>query len=147
MGGKDPFCVPLPEAAVGGLAEALKDEDARVRGWAAEALGKSEKQAQSATLGLCGVLRDSDTWARNRACYSLGEIGDARAVPHLIEKLDDAEGDVREAAGSALGVIGGPAAKDAIPQLREQLEDSHKEAREAAREALYYIEKDIRKTR
>ena len=49
-------------------------------------------------------------------CVALGNIGDSRAVPSLIEALHHDEPLVRGHAAWALGRIGGPEAKDALAQ-------------------------------
>ena len=46
----------------------------------------------AAVPGLIRALRDPDGAVRRAAAWALGEIGDQRAVPWLIERLNDAEG-------------------------------------------------------
>ena len=62
---------------------------------------------------LCRMLRDPDWWLKVSACDSLGALGDARAVPFLVQSLADE--DCCWAAVEALGRIGDP---DAAPLLR-----------------------------
>ena len=55
------------------LAQALKDDDPRVRrqaAWALGVLGDSR-----ATSGLIGALKDSDAGVRRQAAWALGVIG------------------------------------------------------------------------
>jgi HEAT repeat protein len=56
-------------------------------------------------------------WRRALACETLGAIGAERSVPALLERLDDARGEVRTAAARALGAIGSPAAASAVTAL------------------------------
>jgi hypothetical protein len=53
-------------------------------------------------------------WRRALACETLGQIGAARSVPVLVERLDDDRLEVRMAAARALGAIGSP---DGLPAL------------------------------
>lgn len=73
---------------------------------------------------LCRLLKDEDWWLKVTACDSLAQLGDDRAVPYLIEALDDE--DCSWAAVDALAQIGSPASltplarmlKDKRPELR-----------------------------
>jgi HEAT repeat protein len=69
---------------------------------------------------------------RSAACEALGAIGDASAVPELIQALRDWYDYVRSAAFEALVRIGSPA----VPALIKALEDGDWRVRSAAREAL-----------
>lgn len=71
--------------------------------------------------GLIDALQDWDGAVRRGAAWALGEIGDAQAVPWLIERLDDGEGGlfgigdrVCDIAAEALAKLGTPAAWDAL---------------------------------
>lgn len=68
--------------AVDRLCCALKDSAANVRHGAAEALGKIGDQR--ALLPLADLLR-GDTWDKFYAVAALGDLGDVRAIPMLIE--------------------------------------------------------------
>ncbi|MGC8880568.1 MAG: HEAT repeat domain-containing protein, partial [Anaerolineae bacterium] len=76
---------------------------------------------------------------RQAAARALGKIGDAAAVPALIEALRDEDEDVRQAAAEALGKIGDAAA---VPALIEALRDEDMWVRRAAAEALGKIVQD-----
>jgi HEAT repeat protein len=78
-----------------------------------------------AVPGLVAVLNDSDGNVRRGAAWALGEIGDDRAVPHLIPWLDDTTGDmfgiggrVCDAVAGALERIGTPTALEAVARWR-----------------------------
>lgn len=65
------------------------------------------------------LLKDKDWYRRREAATTLGEMGDERAIPHLIAALRDSEWNVREAAEDALAQIGSPAVEPLIKALRE----------------------------
>jgi HEAT repeat protein len=78
-----------------------------------------------ATPGLIEGLSHWDGTIRRGAAWSLGEIGDADAVPALIESLQDLEGGmfgvgdrVCDIAAEALAKIGTPDAWDALDEWR-----------------------------
>ena len=65
------------------------------------------------------LLKDKDWYRRREAAITLGEMGDERAIPHLIVALRDSEWNVREAAEDALAQIGSPAVEPLLKALRE----------------------------
>lgn len=89
--------------AVGPLIETLRDPDANVRHGAAEALGRIGDRG--ALQPLLDLLRD-DFWQQYPAIVALGEMRDNRAVPRLVELLDDEM--LGEPVIDALGKIGDP---------------------------------------
>ena len=126
-------CVEIGAPAVGPLADALGDEDWRVRQGAAAALGAigaaaieplvralgnpgADVRSAAATalvaLGalavepLVAALRDRDAHVRSGAATSLGGIGDRRAVVPLVASIRDGDRAVRWSAIHALGQIG-----------------------------------------
>ena len=84
------------------LVEARSDDPVEaVRQAAAEALLKWDRNA------LIRVLEESDNpEERATAARLLGELGDVRAAPALVEALDDPDADVRQAALDALKSLG-----------------------------------------
>ena len=63
------------------------------------------------------LLDDESARARARAAHALSKLGDARAVPALIDRLNEQELAVREKCVLALGQLGGDAAMDALVAL------------------------------
>jgi HEAT repeat protein len=118
------------------IIEALKDEEAEVRAYAAELLGKagSEKTAEP----LAELLKDPDEDVCRAAAASLVKIGKP-SVKYLIEALKAEQAYTRLAAARALGEIGDPDASDPLMAL---LKDSGKDVRRAAVRALAGIAGD-----
>jgi HEAT repeat protein len=126
-----PVLRALGRHAVPHLAQALQDEDWRVRRAACKALG--EIGDAQAVPHLAQALQDWDRGVCEEACKALGEIGDAQAVPHLAQVLQDWDRGVREEACKALGAIGDA---QAIPHLIQALQDREWWVCHAACEAL-----------
>lgn len=81
----------------------LSDGDARVRRYAAWALGELEDER--GVRPLVESLGDPDADVRLVSAWALGEIKDERSIDALIEALDDEDALVREMAVLALGEI------------------------------------------
>ncbi|QDV37781.1 Cytochrome c [Tautonia plasticadhaerens] len=93
---------------------AVADGEPSVRRQALRQLGT--RRVREAGAVARDRLRDADAGVRFRAAAALGRIGDAAAVPALIEALDEADAFARYAAFTALNRIGraDPAAWPAI---------------------------------
>jgi HEAT repeat protein len=120
-----------PEA-IGPLVDALGDESDK----AADAAGRALVQVGTpAVESLLSYLQEEEHAASGawRAASTLGEIGDAHAVPALIEALQNRSLLTRRYAARALGQIGDPRA---LPALAIALRDEHKDVRSAATGAL-----------
>ena len=105
---------------------AQSDEDEHVRADAVEVLGSVGPSGYEA---VAATVSDGAVRVVEAAATALGEIGDARAVPWLLEQATgDGDGLVREAAIAALGSIGDERALPALleiagtgrPQLRRR---------------------------
>lgn len=118
-------------AAVPGLLDALKDEDARLRTAACKALGDIGDGAAVTDL-LRVMVQDNDSNIRWQATGALGKIGHA-AVPGLCAALRDDDWKVRRSAAEALWSMHEP---EAIPNLAEALVDKNDVVRQAAAGAL-----------
>ena len=91
-----PVLRALGRHAVPHLAQALQDEDWRVRCAACWALG--EIGDAQAIPPLLQALKDEDSYVRRAACWALGKIGDPQAIPPLLQALKDEDWWVRDEA-------------------------------------------------
>jgi len=104
--------------AVGHLVMILKDNDVNVSHSAAEALGKIGDRA--ALFPLIELLK-GDFWVQYSAIAAIGEMRDYRAVPHLLDLLDNEL--LAGAAADALGKIGDPRALHPLGRIFPSLDD------------------------
>ena len=112
----------------------LKDEDAKIRSYAAWKLG--EIRDSTAIPALLEALKDKDWAVRENAERALGNIGDSIAIPALLEALKDEDRGVRYGAAKTLEDIGDSIA---IPALFEALKDEYLAVRQVAARALVKI--------
>ncbi|OYR55638.1 HEAT repeat domain-containing protein [Halorubrum halodurans] len=112
------------------FARALEADRAELRIAAANALARLDEP--SALPAVVGALSDPDPRVRLRACHACGTFGDSRAVPGLIDRLDD-DPRVRRAAANALGAVG---TDRALEPLIDLLEDPDESLRRIAAGAL-----------
>jgi HEAT repeat protein len=101
------------------LAEALYDNEPRVREAAAQAIGQF---GPDAIPTLAEMLSHTDKYVRRNAVWGLGKLGPtAKAVlPHLCRTLQDPDPRTASGAAQALGSMGTVAA-DAVPALAEAM--------------------------
>jgi HEAT repeat protein len=92
----------------------LNDHSTEVRANAAYTLGSVEFSPSFDALLVALNSTTSDTNLRVQIIRSLGEFGDTRAVPSIIQYLDDGDKEVREAAIRALGKLDDPTGHHAI---------------------------------
>jgi HEAT repeat protein len=95
------------EPFLGPLVSAIRDEDARVRQLAAQAIGYIGPDAVSAVPALITLLADADEGSRNTACIALSGIGPAAkdALPALRAALGDSAPSVKRFAQRAIDRI------------------------------------------
>jgi len=105
--------------AVGPLVRALGDRDVNVSHGAAEALGKIGDRA--ALLPLLELLK-GDFWLQYAAITAIGAMRDFRAVPHLLNLLDNEL--LAGAVMRALGEIGDPRALFPLCTILPYLDDT-----------------------
>jgi HEAT repeat protein len=155
----------LDSKDVSELIENLRGEtDRPIRKAAGEALVRKGK---SAVYPLIGALNDDDWRVREGCVRALGQIGDDRAVPHLIGLFKDKKTRVQLWATDALILIGENAVEPlmaalhdtdrrvrmgaivalgemldsrAIAALKELVNDTDEEIRSAAQDAIEYIQ-------
>jgi HEAT repeat protein len=124
-------------------ADALADEDVRVRWYAAYALGQLGPQAVAAVPALMTRLKlredqPEQEYVRGGAAWALGRIGSDQAVPLLIETLASKHVSVRRNAPLALGRLG-KASVGAVDKLLELLRDPDATVRVNSAVALWEI--------
>ncbi len=152
-------------AAVPGLIEALRDEDARIRTAAVKVLGEIKdpesvpslleivnherdgnirwlatgalsKMGETAVPGLVKALHDEDWKVRRSACEALWSMAEPSAVPGLAEALCDRNDVVRQAASGALEAMGALA----VSGLTQALRGSNRQVAQAAADMLRRID-------
>lgn len=123
--------------AVPKIKKLLRDEAFGIRQAAAGALATLATDIDATTAALMRVLRNDDNhFVRQSAVHALRQIGSSRAVPALIDALQDHEPGVRFDAAIALKVLG-QKAKEAIPALQRFVQIERNEAiRDQAETAL-----------
>src|SRR5438093_13300678 len=94
------------------------EAEAPAAGAVGEAKAPEEKVKDEVEIQI-DLLKDKDWYRRREAAITLGEMGDERAIPHLIAALRDSEWNVREAAEDALAQIGSAAVDPLLKALRE----------------------------
>jgi HEAT repeat protein len=119
----DPAALNALLAALGG-----PDEEG-IRWQAAEGL---VRLGAPAVEGLVALSEDSDPDIRWKAIVALGDIGDPRAAPALIDRLADPDRFVRGRAVSALARLGSPC----LPLVLQALLDPDPRVRQGAAEVL-----------
>ncbi|MGH7589155.1 MAG: M56 family metallopeptidase [Gemmatimonadota bacterium] len=124
-----------PRAVLALASAAERDPDPHTRIMALSALGKRGHEGHIAVPRLIGLLRDGEGSVRSGAARALGEIGDPRAAPALVERLsNEPEAEVRDAIVVALTAF--PDDPRAIDGLLLALRDREWEIRVSAAMAL-----------
>jgi hypothetical protein len=118
------------DKAIHGLIQALRYDDFEVQTSAAQALGSMGSEGINE---LIFALKDKNKHVRLGIIEALAVIRDQRAVPMLIELLNDTSSEVRWETAIALGEIGGP---DVTSPLKNALRDPDKYVRYGAASAL-----------
>ena len=107
----------MGHAAADALYPLLKSADADTRWWALRTLAESEAFDLNAFLHAC---KDADSAVRQCAALGLLHHPDERAIPALIEALQDEDKLVSRLASDALAAIGKPA----VPALADFLKNA-----------------------
>lgn len=104
----------------------------------AEAIDSLTRQGEADTLEqVLPLLKHASPYVRGSVLRFMSEFYPERAVPLLIEGLNDAHFIVRENATDELGSL---CAVEALPFLRAKLEDPHPHVRQAAETAIEMLE-------
>ena len=132
---------PQAKGAIPLLRGAVRDEDADVRGTAAEALGKIgafHREAVAALIPLLGMPDRTDF--RARVAYALGRSGPnaVEAIPSLVNLIEDKDAHASWAALLSLGEIG-PQSPQVLPALESPLKEASAAHRFVAAWALGHI--------
>ena len=107
------------------LIKAVGDPDVRVQAKAIQMLGDIRASQSTPVLVQRLILRTTDANMKQLILASLGKIGDARAVPPVIELLQrERDAATRGTAIFALGEIGAPEAVDVLEHIAQTDEDS-----------------------
>lgn len=111
----------------------------KARAAAAHALGDLTDPTEKHRAGeaLIRALDDDRAEVRAEACASLGELGEASALPQLVKRLDDGMPAVRQNAAIALGSIGHA---DGFGPLADALRDGPADLRFQAATSLAEID-------
>jgi HEAT repeat protein len=95
------------------LVNAAEHASHRTRASAIRALGHIAL-APETEAALLKALGDPDAWVRYYACQALGKLSVVSALPLIVERLEDAAGQVKMAAVEALAALPGQAALEAL---------------------------------
>jgi HEAT repeat protein len=119
------------------LTAALKDSKADVRLGAVRILIDMGPDAKEVLPALVEVLGDTDGMVRANAAEAVWKLGkDAKALPALVETLQDKAPSSRSYAATTLGYVMRQEAKPAVPALIQALWDEDTGVRAGAAEAL-----------
>jgi hypothetical protein len=105
----------LDELDARALADVLRTYARTLRGGSRERITRFFDEYGHVDCEIEG-LRNRREWRRAAAAHALGDMGSPRAIPALIEALDDSSREVRSAVTRSLGLLGAPEA--AGPLLR-----------------------------
>ena len=113
---------PAPEA-VAALVKALDDADDKVRVQAAISLGWMQAKDSVPAL-IAKAHQNDDLPLKRRAVQALGQIGDDRAVPAVMDALGSRD---RYTVENAILALGWLKAKEAVPRLVEIMSDESRD--------------------
>lgn len=127
--------------AIKGLGALVTDPDPNISADAARTIEALGVHAADAVDSLTVAIAEGDAENRILAMKALVSIGGepaTRAIPKVIETLNDTDVRIRRAGAETLGRFGADA-KDALPALRNALRDEDAEVRLSASEAILSI--------
>jgi HEAT repeat protein len=129
-----PHLAQMGEVALGYLRQLLNSTNPDHRWWAVRSLSYFESSLVGESLAL--ALSDPDPSVQYCAALSLRHAPSTKAIPHLIETLENKDRLLARLAGDALTAIGG----EAIPALAATLKSSLPASRGEAARALARME-------
>ncbi|MCK5163114.1 MAG: HEAT repeat domain-containing protein [Desulfobacula sp.] len=125
--------------AIPALLKVIEDDriSSSVRHHSAIAIGRiNDRQALRPLIELLKKVKNESVISG--IVKALGEIGDAKAIPSIVETLNNSTDFIRLASVNALGMIGD---KQALPYLESTIEDSNKDVRKASKKLIRRISK------
>ena len=133
------FLFPSSTITLDAALRDLAQGSPKARTAAAHALGDVEEPTEKrrAVEALVRALEDDRPEVRAEACASLGDLGDASALPALVKRLDDGVAGVRQNAAIALGTLAHP---DGFVPLARALVDGPADLRFQAATSLAEID-------
>ena len=127
------FDVPSAE---GIIREAYESNDARLKQSAVFAMGRSSDTHWLPII--MDEIRHGDSAMRYEAASACANLGDQEVVPELIGLIGDDDLQVQVSAVEALGVLGGPLARQALLRCLEMGDEAIEEAAESALNSIAF---------
>jgi len=125
----------LFDCVVDALTQLTRDEEPRVRDWAATGLGQLEARTPEVRDALAVLLHDTDDDARSEALVALAAAGDERALPVLRRRLDGDDGVFRLELVAAIA-LAAPELHAALQRLVEGWAEDEDELTDLAHAAV-----------
>ena len=129
------------EDKVGALRNTLCDEDERMFHRMRALFALRNIGGKDSVDALADAFGSSSALLKHEIAYVLGQMQDDNAVPHLIDRLEDAEEDVmvRHEAAEALGAIGNRVAMGTLEKFQDDDEVVIAESCEVAIDLLNWV--------
>jgi len=132
---------PSSERSVADLRTVLCNEDEKMFQRMRALFALRNIGGKDSVDALAAAYESKSALLKHEIAYVMGQMQDPHAVPHLIERLEDAEEDVmvRHEAAEALGAIGDRAALDVLERFVDDDEVVIAESCEVALDLLEWV--------
>ena len=132
---------PSSERSVADLREVLCNEDEKMFQRMRALFALRNIGGKDSVEALAAAYESRSALLKHEIAYVMGQMQDPHAVPHLIERLEDAEEDVmvRHEAAEALGAIGDRTALDVLERFVDDDEVVIAESCEVALDLLEWV--------
>ena len=132
---------PSSERSVSDLRTVLCDEDEKMFQRMRALFALRNIGGKDSVDALAAAYESKSALLKHEIAYVMGQMQDPHAVPHLIERLEDAEEDVmvRHEAAEALGAIGDRTALDVLERFVDDDEVVIAESCEVALDLLEWV--------
>ena len=132
---------PSSERSVSDLRTVLCNEDEKMFQRMRALFALRNIGGKDSVDALAAAYESKSALLKHEIAYVMGQMQDPHAVPHLIERLEDAEEDVmvRHEAAEALGAIGDRAALDVLERFVDDDEVVIAESCEVALDLLEWV--------